>query len=145
MLSKQALRLSLTGSRCLSSIVQLRAQNNGPLPKLRTQNVPKSLNLMPVTWQPTRLMSIAEDILKAQKEKEDKEKSQKQNPEEEGGKKGYKPLTKWQKRGYIFTAVFIGGCLVANIWVFCKFKCTVECFFARFCFVVKTSADNMIA
>ncbi len=56
--------------------------------------------------------------------KTDHQKSE-ENSSDSSQNKGPKPLTKWQKYGYIFFGVTMGGLLVTNAILFCEFDSRV--------------------
>ena len=82
----------------------------------------------PSPWPPRRSMasnsgkqSLAEGVLKAKEaEAEQARRRTEGEGDKEGGedKKGYKPLSKWQRRGYLFFAVTMVGGLVSNAVLF---------------------------
>ncbi len=70
--------------------------------------------------------SLAEDILRAKQEEEKKQEHKDQDKDGGQQKKGPKPLTKWQKIGYITFGVLFTGSLVSNAILFCKFKSSLS-------------------
>ncbi len=65
--------------------------------------------------------SLAEGVLRAKEaEAEEARRRTEGEGDKEGGedKKGYKPLSKWQRRGYLFFAVTMVGGLVSNAVLF---------------------------
>ena len=60
-------------------------------------------------------ISLADEVMKAQSEKDEKG-GQNESQQQKEDKSGYKPMTKWQKFGYGFFAVsMIGGLLVNGV------------------------------
>lgn len=104
MLSKHFFRVSLTGLRSLSNLSILDSPN---------QQI-----TVPV---PVRFMSksLADEILKAKQQQD--EPKDKKNDENQGNKKEYEPLTKWQKIGYGFTAGSLLLFFVGGGYIYCKF------------------------
>ena len=90
-------RVTLASSRCLAGNL-----------------VPIQSSYQPQIQKRPMSKSLADEILQAKKEQEQKEKEKSDKPK-------YQPLTKWQKIGYIVAVVGIGGGLVGNAILFCKF------------------------
>ena len=137
-------RLLGLGARC--GQVQLRALLSGPLspasasasrcltgpPSASRRRLPLVAAVTalpgPSPWLPSRSMasgpetqSLAEGVLKAKEaEAEEARRRTEGEGDKEGGedKKGYKPLSKWQRRGYLFFAVTMVGGLVSNAVLF---------------------------
>ena len=70
--------------------------------------------------------ALAQSLLKAQKDqanKDDEENKQKgPDNEDNDKKKKYEPLSKWQKIGYIMLGISLGGGLIGNGILFCKYQ-----------------------
>ena len=123
---------SASASRCLSGPPPP-ASSRRRLPLVATSPVARVAAVTalpgPSPWLPSRSMasgpekqSLAEGVLKAKEAEAEEARRRTTEGEEnkEGGedKKGYKPLSKWQRRGYLFFAVTMVGGLVSNAVLF---------------------------
>ncbi len=92
-------------------------------PHSRFQHIPVSISgsLVSGRWLSSEQKppSLSEQILNAKKEDEKKSEGQDQKDE---AKKGPKPLTKWQKIGYVYFAVCMIGGTITYAVLFCKKK-----------------------
>lgn len=132
MLSKYAIRASTVGIRCLSNSTL--ASNTSNRTNLNVFD--KKLCFVPITGgilmpkfqNQLRQMSgsIADEIINKAKD-EEKKKSEMTSQTQGGGSspedpdkkdKGYKPMPKWQKWGYIVSVIMMGGLTIANAVLF---------------------------
>ncbi len=64
--------------------------------------------------------SLADEVLRVREQEEKQKQGQSEEGAKEGDKKegGYKPLTTWQKRGYIIFGTFMIGGLLVNAAIY---------------------------
>ena len=68
----------------------------------------------------TQSSSLADEIMKSKMKDASPEKATDADETGESSDKGPKPMSKWQKRGYMAFVIFISGALVVNGVLFCK-------------------------